>query len=147
MIDIDQDNRVTLEEFVIKYLDTREKLTERLNETCKKILDHKKQRDEMFDKLQQVKVIPSLPKTYRIANRGVHSECPDETYDGQFPNGACGGGTRPVAHGHGWHLGPICHPQDGGPIVGDRREEVHSEPSLERVLHFRDQPRDHAPSD
>ena len=82
MIDIDQDNRVTLEEFVIKYLDTREKLTERLNETCKKILDHKKQRDEMFDKLQQVKVINSLPKTYRIGNRGVHSECPDETYDG-----------------------------------------------------------------
>ena len=46
---------------MIKYLDTREKLTERLNETCKKILDHKKQRDEMFDKLQQVKVMPSLP--------------------------------------------------------------------------------------
>jgi uncharacterized coiled-coil DUF342 family protein len=78
---------------VIKYLDTREKLTERLNETCKKILDHKKQRDEMFDKLQQVKVIPSRRKIYRIANRGVHSECPDEAHDGQFPNGARGGGA------------------------------------------------------
>ena len=101
----------------------------------------------MFDKLQQVKVITLRPKIYRIANRGVHSEFPNETYDGQFPHGACGGGTRPFAHGHGWYLWPICHSQDGGPAVGDRCEEVHSEPSVERVFHFRDQPRDHASLD
>jgi uncharacterized coiled-coil DUF342 family protein len=52
MIDTDKDNKVTLEEFVAKYLETREKLTEKLNETCKKIIDHKRQRDEMFEKLQ-----------------------------------------------------------------------------------------------
>lgn len=51
MIDADNDGKVTLDEFVIKYIDTREKLTERLNEACKKIIDHKRQRDEMFEKL------------------------------------------------------------------------------------------------
>jgi uncharacterized coiled-coil DUF342 family protein len=56
MLDVDKDNRVTLDEFVGRYLDTREKLNEKLNETCKKIIDHKRQRDEMFEKLQQVKV-------------------------------------------------------------------------------------------
>lgn len=57
MIDADHDGRVTLDEFVIKYLDTRERLLEKLNDTCKKIIDHKKQRDEMYEKLQQVAVI------------------------------------------------------------------------------------------
>jgi len=35
------------EEFVTKYLETRQKLNERLNEVYKKIGDHKRQRDEM----------------------------------------------------------------------------------------------------
>ena len=56
MIVADQDGRVTLDEFGGRYLDTRERLTERLNETCKKIIEHKRQRDEMFEKLQEVKV-------------------------------------------------------------------------------------------
>ena len=56
MIEIDLKNTLFLEEFLIQYLITKEKLTERLNETYKKILDHKKQRDEMFYKVQQVKI-------------------------------------------------------------------------------------------
>jgi uncharacterized coiled-coil DUF342 family protein len=60
MLDIDQDGRVTLDEFVDKYIETREKLTDKLNETCKRIIDHKRQRDEMFEKLQQVKVFHLL---------------------------------------------------------------------------------------
>jgi hypothetical protein len=54
MIDLNRDGRVTLEEFVTKYLDTRQKLSERLNEVYKKIADHKRQRDEMATKLKQV---------------------------------------------------------------------------------------------
>lgn len=35
------------DEFVTKYLETRTRLSERLNEVYKKIADHKRQRDEM----------------------------------------------------------------------------------------------------
>jgi len=41
---------------VTKYLDTRLKLNDRLNEVYKKIADHKRQRDEMANKLEAVKV-------------------------------------------------------------------------------------------
>jgi hypothetical protein len=44
-------NSIDRDEFVTKYLDTRTKLNERLNEVYKKISDHKRQRDEMFTKL------------------------------------------------------------------------------------------------
>jgi uncharacterized coiled-coil DUF342 family protein len=44
------------DEFVTKYLDTRHRLNERLNEVYKKIADHKRQRDEMAQKLAQVNV-------------------------------------------------------------------------------------------
>lgn len=37
-----------------KYLETRTRLTDRLNEVFKKIADHKRQRDEMVQKLKQV---------------------------------------------------------------------------------------------
>jgi hypothetical protein len=37
----------TRDEFVQKYLETRQRLNERLNEVYKKIGDHKRQRDEM----------------------------------------------------------------------------------------------------
>ena len=47
MIDLNNDGKVTLEEFVTKYMETRERLNERLNEVYKKIADHKRQRDEM----------------------------------------------------------------------------------------------------
>ena len=40
----------------MKYLETRQKLNERLNETYKKITDHKRRRDEMAGKLKQVQV-------------------------------------------------------------------------------------------
>ena len=68
MIDNNHDGRVTLyihfhyfinclfrDEFVMKYLETRQRLTDRLNEVCKKITEHKRQRDEMAQKLNQVK--------------------------------------------------------------------------------------------
>jgi hypothetical protein len=42
MIDQNHDGRVTLDEFVTKYLDTRERLNERLNEVFRKIADHKR---------------------------------------------------------------------------------------------------------
>ena len=48
---------VNREEFVTKYLETRQKLNERLNEVYKKIADHKRQIDEMAQKLKQVQVI------------------------------------------------------------------------------------------
>ncbi len=51
MIDSNNDGRVTLDEFTRKYVETRQRLQERLNETYKKIVDHKRQRDEMFQKL------------------------------------------------------------------------------------------------
>ena len=51
MIDSNNDGRVTLDEFNRKYIETRQRLQERLNETYKKIVDHKRQRDEMFQKL------------------------------------------------------------------------------------------------
>jgi uncharacterized coiled-coil DUF342 family protein len=51
MIDNNNDGRVTLDEFNRKYVETRQRLQERLNETYKKIVDHKRQRDEMFQKL------------------------------------------------------------------------------------------------
>lgn len=35
------------DEFVMKYLETRQRLTDRLNDVCKKITEHKRQRDEM----------------------------------------------------------------------------------------------------
>jgi len=47
MIDLNHDGKVTLEEFVTKYLDTRQKLNERLVEVYKKICDHSRQRDDM----------------------------------------------------------------------------------------------------
>ncbi len=52
MIDLDHDGKVTLEEFVTKYLETRARLTERINEVYKRIADHKRQRDEMALKLK-----------------------------------------------------------------------------------------------
>ena len=75
MLDLDQDGRVTLEEFVARYLDTRERLLEKLNETCKRIIDHKKQRDEMYEKLLQVKVIAffCLIDLLHVANGRVHT--------------------------------------------------------------------------
>ena len=42
------------DEFVLKYLETRQRLTDKLNETFKKIADHKRQRDDMSEKLRQV---------------------------------------------------------------------------------------------
>lgn len=47
MIDLNHDGKVTIDEFVTKYLETRMKLNERLNECYKKIADHKRSRDEM----------------------------------------------------------------------------------------------------
>lgn len=47
MIDVNRDGKITLDEFVQKYLETRQRLNERLNEVYKKIGDHKRQRDEM----------------------------------------------------------------------------------------------------
>ena len=44
------------DEFVSKYLETRSRLTEKLNEVFKKIADHKRQRDDMAGKLKQVQV-------------------------------------------------------------------------------------------
>ena len=55
MIDANHDGRVTLEEFVNKYIDSREKLSARQIEVYKKIADHKRYRDEMEVKLNQVK--------------------------------------------------------------------------------------------
>jgi len=51
MIDLNHDGKVTLDEFVTKYLETRSRLGERLNEVYKKLADHKRQRDEMEGKL------------------------------------------------------------------------------------------------
>ena len=48
------------DEFVLKYLETRQRLTDKLNETFKKIADHKRQRDEMSEKLHQVQNIEQL---------------------------------------------------------------------------------------
>jgi len=42
MIDSNHDGRVTLDEFTRKYVETRQRLQERLNETYKKIVDHKR---------------------------------------------------------------------------------------------------------
>ena len=42
MIDLNHDGRVTLEEFATKYLETRARLSERLNEVYRKIADHKR---------------------------------------------------------------------------------------------------------
>ena len=42
MIDLNRDGRVTLDEFVTKYLETRVRLNERLNDVYKKIADHKR---------------------------------------------------------------------------------------------------------
>lgn len=39
------------DEFVMKYLETRTRLIDRLNDVCKKITEHKRQRDEMAHKL------------------------------------------------------------------------------------------------
>ena len=47
MIDANRDGRITIDEFVTKYLDTRMRLVDKLNEVYKKIADHKRQRDEM----------------------------------------------------------------------------------------------------
>ena len=60
MIDSNNDGRVTLDEFTRKYVETRQRLQERLNETYKKIVDHKRQRDDMFNKLMQVKATEQL---------------------------------------------------------------------------------------
>ena len=54
MIDTNHDGSVTPEEFVQKYLETQQRLKDRLNEVYKKIADHKRQRDEMAYKLKQV---------------------------------------------------------------------------------------------
>jgi hypothetical protein len=51
MIDINMDGRVTLDEFVTKYLETGNRLKERINEVYKKIIDHRRQRDDMKMKL------------------------------------------------------------------------------------------------
>jgi hypothetical protein len=40
------------DEFIQKYLETRARLTDKLNDTYKKISDHKRQRDEMAEKLR-----------------------------------------------------------------------------------------------
>jgi Ca2+-binding EF-hand superfamily protein len=48
MIDSNNDGRVTLDEFTKKYVEIRSRLRERLTETYKRIVDHKRQRDEMF---------------------------------------------------------------------------------------------------
>ena len=40
------------EEFVTKYLETRTRLSERITEVYKKIADHKRQRDDMAQKLK-----------------------------------------------------------------------------------------------
>ena len=48
MIDNNNDGRVTLDEFTKKYVEIRSRLMERLNEIYKRIVDHKRQRDEMF---------------------------------------------------------------------------------------------------
>jgi len=54
MIDLNRDGKVTLDEFVQKYLETRTRLNDKMNEVFKKIADHKRQRDEMAQKLKQV---------------------------------------------------------------------------------------------
>ncbi len=51
------------EEFATKYLETRTRLSERLNEIYRKITEHKRQRDDMAMKLNQVKVKNILIKT------------------------------------------------------------------------------------
>jgi hypothetical protein len=68
MIDVNHDGKVTLyglysyslhnrDEFVNKYLETRSRLSDKLNEVFKKIADHKRQRDDMAMKLKQVQVL------------------------------------------------------------------------------------------
>jgi len=47
---------IVRDEFVMKYLETRARLNDRLNEVYKKITDHKRRRDEMSQKLKQVQV-------------------------------------------------------------------------------------------
>lgn len=47
-----------------KYLETRTRLSERLNEVYKKIADHKRQRDEMAQKLKSVSVSKAFIITY-----------------------------------------------------------------------------------
>jgi len=42
---------------VQKYLETRTRLNDKMNEVFKKIADHKRQRDEMAQKLKQVQVM------------------------------------------------------------------------------------------
>ena len=44
------------DEFVHCYLDTQQRLRERLDEVFKKITDHKRQRDEMEEKYNELKV-------------------------------------------------------------------------------------------
>ncbi len=56
-----------------KYLETRSRLSEKLNEVFKKIADHKRQRDDMAVKLKQVQV-SLIEFLIDVGNRITESE-------------------------------------------------------------------------
>ena len=55
-IDIDGNNLISMDEFIANYVDTRNQLIERREETMRNIVDHARQRDEVKIKLQDATI-------------------------------------------------------------------------------------------
>ena len=52
-IDIDENGTIAIEEFIIKYIETKNKLQERKDEVMRNIVDHHRQQEEVKFKLQE----------------------------------------------------------------------------------------------
>ena len=52
-IDVNDDGEIAIEEFIIKYIDTKNKLQERKDEVMRNIVDHYRQQEEVKFKLQE----------------------------------------------------------------------------------------------
>jgi len=52
-IDLDDNGTIAIEEFIMKYIDTKNKLQERKEEVMRNIADHYRQQEEVKFKLQE----------------------------------------------------------------------------------------------
>ena len=55
-IDVNGDGLVTLDEYLGAYVDIVERLNDSLSDMCKKLIEHKRQRDENLEKLDIARV-------------------------------------------------------------------------------------------
>jgi hypothetical protein len=60
---VNGDGAVTLDEYLGAYVDIVEKLNDGLSDICKKLIEHKRQRDENLEKLDLARVTRTLALT------------------------------------------------------------------------------------